>query len=144
MQTHTHIYPNAKSADRRRMMDERSWASKMGEEDDESGRRWCVGRRRCVSFGGGGENNDESVRMMDEEDDGWIGKSLRRMRVWWWIGGESESLFEKERMSVKVKEIEKERKKEVLHFNESGNKKCFLNKLLAYFFKKKTSLFFYY
>ena len=36
---HTHTYPNAKSADRRRMMDERSWASKMGEEDDESGRR---------------------------------------------------------------------------------------------------------
>ena len=26
-----------------RMMDERSWTSKMGEEDEESGRRWCVG-----------------------------------------------------------------------------------------------------
>ena len=51
MQTHTHTYRNAKSADRRRMMDERSWASKMGEEDDESARRWCVGRRRCVSLG---------------------------------------------------------------------------------------------
>ena len=44
MQTHTN--PNAKSTNRRRMMDERSWALKMGEEED------------------------ESVRMMDEEDDG--------------------------------------------------------------------------
>ncbi|KAF3970043.1 hypothetical protein CMV_006216 [Castanea mollissima] len=34
MQTHTN--PNAKSTYRRRMMDEWSWASKMGEEDDES------------------------------------------------------------------------------------------------------------
>ena len=28
-----------------RMMDERSWASKIGEEDDKSGWRWCVGRK---------------------------------------------------------------------------------------------------
>ena len=46
-------------------------ASKMGEDDDESGRRWCVGqrrcvgRRRCMSFGGNGEDNDESMRMID-------------------------------------------------------------------------------
>ena len=72
-------------------MDERNWALKMGEEGDESGRRWRV------SFGGGGEEDDESVRMMDEEDDGWGGESLRRMRERW----ESESLFEKEKMSVK-------------------------------------------
>ena len=26
-----------------RMMDERSWTSKMGGEDEKSGRRWCVG-----------------------------------------------------------------------------------------------------
>ena len=47
-----------------RMIDERSWASKIGEEDDESGWRWSM------SFDGGGEEDDESVRMMDEEDDG--------------------------------------------------------------------------
>ena len=34
-----------------RMMDEWSWTSEMGEEDEESGRRWCVG---------------STVRMMDE------------------------------------------------------------------------------
>ncbi|KAF3968450.1 hypothetical protein CMV_007655 [Castanea mollissima] len=44
-------------------MDEWSWASKMGEEDDKSGRRWCV------SFSGGGEEDDESMRLMDKEDD---------------------------------------------------------------------------
>ena len=27
------------------MMDERSWASKIGEEDDKSSWRWCVGRK---------------------------------------------------------------------------------------------------
>ena len=46
------------------MMDEWSWASKMGEEDDKSSRQWCV------SFSGGSGEDDESVRMMDEEDDG--------------------------------------------------------------------------
>ena len=45
-----------------RMMDERSWASKMGEEDDESGQRWCA------SFSGSDEDDDESVRMMDESE----------------------------------------------------------------------------
>ena len=28
-----------------RMMDEWSWALKMGEEDDELGRRWCMGQK---------------------------------------------------------------------------------------------------
>ena len=40
-----------------RMMDERSWTWKMGEEDKESGRRWCVG---------------STVRMMDERS--WASK----------------------------------------------------------------------
>ena len=40
-----------------RMMDERSWTWKMGEEDEESGRRWCVG---------------STVRMMDERS--WASK----------------------------------------------------------------------
>ena len=60
------------------MMDEWSWASKMGEEDDKSSRQWCVSfdammrelRQWCMSFSGGGSEDDESVRMMDEEDDG--------------------------------------------------------------------------
>ena len=34
-----------------RMMDEWSWTSEMGEEDEELGRRWCVG---------------STMRMMDE------------------------------------------------------------------------------
>ena len=55
-----------------RMMDERSWASKMGEEDDESGQRWCA------SFGGSDEDNDESVRMMDESE---VRMSVKRQRV---------------------------------------------------------------
>ena len=42
------------------MMDERSWASKIGEEDDELGRRWCA------SFDGSGEDDAESVRTMNE------------------------------------------------------------------------------
>ena len=40
-----------------RMMDEQSWASKMGGEDDESG--W----RCCVSFDGSGEEDDELVEV---------------------------------------------------------------------------------
>ena len=93
-------------------MDERNWASKMGEEDDESGRRWRV------SFGGGSEEDDESVRMMDEEVRAWGGwerdESLRaylRKRKWVWNG----------KVKLTVKEIEKERNK--YYFNESGNKK---------------------
>ena len=93
-------------------MDERNWASKMGEEGDESGRRWRV------SFGGGGEEDDESVRMMDEEVRAWGGwerdESLRaylRKRKWVWNG----------KVKLTVKEIEKERNK--YYFNESGNKK---------------------
>ena len=60
-----------------RMMDEWSWALKIGEEDDESGQWWCV------SFGGG------------SEDDGWGGWWVRMMdktkvRVWGeWERGES-------------------------------------------------------
>ena len=55
-----------------RMMDERSWASKMGEEDDESGRRWCA------SFDGSNEDDDELVRMMDESK---VRMSVKRQRV---------------------------------------------------------------
>ena len=40
-----------------RMMDEQSWDSKMGGEDDESG--W----RCCVSFDGSGEEDDELVEV---------------------------------------------------------------------------------
>ena len=40
-----------------RMMDEWSWTSEMGEEDEESSRRWCVG---------------SMVRMMDERS--WASK----------------------------------------------------------------------
>ena len=38
-------------------MDDRSGASKMGEEDNESGRRWCV------SFSGGGQEYDELAKV---------------------------------------------------------------------------------
>ena len=40
-----------------RMMDDQSWASKMGEEDNESGRQWCV------SFSGGEEEYDELAKV---------------------------------------------------------------------------------
>ena len=42
------------------MMDERSWALKIDEEDDESGQRWCI------SFDGSGEDDAESIRTMNE------------------------------------------------------------------------------
>ena len=44
----------------------------MGEEDDESGRRWYA------SFGGSNEDDDGSVRMMDESE---VRMSVKRQRV---------------------------------------------------------------
>ena len=40
-----------------RMIDERNWASKIGEGDDELGWRWSV------SFDGGSEEDDELVKV---------------------------------------------------------------------------------
>ena len=44
----------------------------MGEEDDESGRRWCA------SFGGSNEDDDGSMRMTDESE---VRMSVKQQRV---------------------------------------------------------------
>ena len=77
-----------------RMMDERSWTSKMGEEDDESDRRWCVG---------------STVRMMDERS--WaskMGKKNDESGRRWWNG---RGIKEVERMSVTRQRIKSNRKR---------------------------------
>ena len=80
-----------------RMMDEWSWASKMDEEDDKLGRRWCV------SFNNVAWALVAAVRRMMNRWGWWMRRMMDESKVRVWGGWErgKNSVFEKERISVK-------------------------------------------